>query len=310
MAPRPGGDALLLVAHGSRDPRAEAAIDALAARVAAARPGLPVGVATLELRGRRVAEVAAELAGGSAAGPAVELAAGPAGGEAGPGGGEAAAGVRGGRAGGARRIVVVPLLLTNAYHGSVDLPAVLESARAALPGVELVAGDVLGPDDRLLDALDERIPDRSDHSDGSDDSDRSGRLVGCFDGIVLAVAGTRDPAAARGIEAVAARYGVRHGVPCLPVHASAGEAAVSRAADALRATTTRARHAHRKARPGRVLVVSYFLAPGLLHDRIVVGAQHAGGLTVTEPFADTGSVTSLVFARYREALDRRSVLAA
>jgi sirohydrochlorin ferrochelatase len=299
LAPRPGGDALLLVAHGSRDPRAEAAIDALAARVAAARPGLPVGVATLELRGHRVAEVAADLAAGLAAETAVGTSVGPAGGEP--------AGVRGGRAGGARRIVVVPLLLTNAYHGSVDLPAVLESARAGLPGVELVAADVLGPDDRLLDALDERIPDRPDHSDRSDHSGRSGRLVGGFDGIVLAVAGTRDPAAARGIEAVAARYGARHGVPCLPVHASAGEAAVSRAADALRATTTRARQAHRKARPGRVLVVSYFLAPGLLHDRIVAGA---GGLVVTEPFADTGSVTSLVLARYREALDRRSVLAA
>ncbi len=247
LASRPGADALLLVAHGSRDPRAEAAIDALAARVVAARPDLPVGVATLELRGRRVAEVAAELVSR-----------------------------------GADRITVVPLLLTNAYHGSVDLPDVLAGAHLKLPGVELVAGDVLGPDDRLLDALDERIPDR---------------LAGGFDGIVLAVAGTRDPVAARGIEAVAARYGARHGVPCLPVHASAGEAAVAQAVMALRVRR-------------RVLVVSYFLAPGLLHDRIVVGAQRAGGLTVTEPFADSGSVTSLVFARYREALDRRSVLAA
>lgn len=241
-------DALLLVAHGSRDPRAEAAIDKLAARIAAVRPDLPVGVATLELRGRRIAEVAAELAGG------------------------------------ARRVVVVPLLLTNAYHGSVDLPAVLASARPGLPGVELVAGDVLGPDDRLLDALDEGIPDR---------------LAGTFDGIVLAVAGTRDPVAARGIEAVATRYGTRHGVPCRPVHASAGEDAVPHAVSALRAGGAR-----------RILVASYFLAPGLLHDRIRAGARSSSELVVTEPFADTGSVTSLVFARYGQVLGRRSVLAA
>lgn len=229
-------DAVLLVAHGSRDPRAGQAIESLAARVRAARPGLPVGVATLELRGRRLPEVAAELVRG-------------------PG----------------RRVTVVPLLLTNAYHGSVDLPAVLAATRPAMPDTELVATDVLGPDDRLLDALDERVP-----------------AGASFDRIVLAVAGTRDPVAAQGIEAVAARYGRRHGVPCVPVHASAGAAAVSRLVSA------------------RTLVASYFLAPGLLHDRIVAGAA---GLTVTDPLADTVSVASLVLARC-DATDRRSVLAA
>jgi sirohydrochlorin ferrochelatase len=234
-------DALLLVAHGSRDPRSGQVIDALADRVRAARPGLAVGVATLELRGRRVPEVAAELVGR----PARRLA-----------------------GGGVRRVAVVPLLLTNAYHGSVDLPEVLAGARRAVPGAELVASDVLGPDDRLLDALDERIPAGTS-----------------FDRIVLAVAGTRDPVAAQGIEAVAARYGARHGVRCVPVHASAG---VPRIASA------------------RTLVASYFLAPGLLHDRIVEGA---GGATVTEPFADTESVASLVLDRC-DATDRRTVLAA
>jgi sirohydrochlorin ferrochelatase len=245
-------DALLLVAHGSRDPRAGQAIDALADRVRAARPGLAVGVATLELRGRRVPEVASELLGRPARRPA---------------------------GGGVRRVAVVPLLLTNAYHGSVDLPEVLAGARRAVPDTELVAGDVLGPDDRLLDALDERIP-----------------AGASFDGIVLAVAGTRDRAAARGIEAVAAGYGTRHGVPCLPAHASAGAGAVAAAASALRARGA-----------DRILVASYFLAPGLLHDRI---AGASGPLTVTDPFADTGSVASLVLARYERALDRRPVLAA
>lgn len=245
-------DAVLLVAHGSRDPRAGRAIDALAARVAAARPGLPVGVATLELRGRRLPEVAAELVGL----PGRRLA-----------------------SGGVRRVAVVPLLLTNAYHGSVDLPEVLASAGRAVPDTDLVASDVLGPDDRLLDALDERIPGGT-----------------TFDGIVLAVAGTRDRVAARGIEAVAARYGMRHGVPCLAAHASAGDGAVPAAASVLR--DRGARH---------LLVASYFLAPGRLHDRIIEGSR---GLTVTDPFADTGSVASLVLARCGEALDRRSVLAA
>jgi sirohydrochlorin ferrochelatase len=238
--------ALLLVAHGSRDPRAERAIDRLAGRVAAARPGLPVAVATLELRGRRVAAVVADLA-----------------------------------ARGADRVVVVPLLLTDAYHGSVDLPAVLDRVRRDLPGVEVLAGPVLGPDDLLLDALDE--------------DERASRTG--FDGIVLAVAGTRDRAARAGIDRVAARYGRRHGVPCLAAHASGGGPDVGSTTRALRGLGAR-----------RILVASYFLAPGLLHDRIVAGARQAGAVAVTDPFAGTASVAQLTLRRYdRAAL---SVLAA
>jgi sirohydrochlorin ferrochelatase len=239
-------DALLLVAHGSRDPRAEQAIDRLAGRVAAARPGLPVAVATLELRGRRVAEVVPDLV-----------------------------------ARGVDRVVVVPLLLTNAYHGAVDLPAVLDRARRDLGvGVEVVAGRVLGPDDLLLDALDEQ-------------ASRTG-----FDGIVLAVAGTRDRAARAEIDRVAARFGRRHAVPCLAAHASGGGPDIV-------STTRRLRGF---GRGSRILVASYFLAPGLLHDRIVAGARQAGAVAVTEPFAGTASVAALTLRRYdRAAL---SVLAA
>src|SRR5688572_30060735 len=75
---------VLLVAHGSRDPRAAGTTRALARTVAAVRPGLDVRVAFLEL---------------SRPGPAEVLAVMPAG------------------------TVVVPLLLTRAYHGAVDLPA-------------------------------------------------------------------------------------------------------------------------------------------------------------------------------------------
>src|ERR1051326_6280711 len=85
--PRPGGGmrrSVLLVAHGSRDPRAAATTRALARAVAAVRPGLDVRVGFLELSQPRPAEVLAAMPAGT---------------------------------------VVVPLLLTRAYHGTVVLPA-------------------------------------------------------------------------------------------------------------------------------------------------------------------------------------------
>jgi sirohydrochlorin ferrochelatase len=81
--------ALVAVAHGSRDPRAARATEALVARIRAARPGLEVRAAFLEHAGPRPAQVVAELD---------------------------------------RPSVAVPLLLTAAYHSKTDLPAQLGAA--------------------------------------------------------------------------------------------------------------------------------------------------------------------------------------
>jgi len=59
---------------------------------------------------------------------------------------------------GHRSAVVVPLLLTSAYHGRVDIPAALAGL-----DTEVALADVLGPvggvvPPELLDALVERLP--------------------------------------------------------------------------------------------------------------------------------------------------------
>jgi len=87
---------VVLVAHGSRDPRAAAATEALARAVRRARPGWDVRASYLDHAGPRPLDVLAALPG--------------------------------------RRAVVVPLLLTKAYHGRVDIPAVLAEA-ADLPSL-------------------------------------------------------------------------------------------------------------------------------------------------------------------------------
>src|SRR6266545_2438904 len=105
---------VVLVAHGSRDPRAAATTRALARVVARLSPGSPVRVAFLDHAGPRVGEALRPF--------------------------------------GADEVAVVPLLLTAAYHGRVDLPAALAEARAAGIGTGAMLTDALGPTSSLVPA--------------------------------------------------------------------------------------------------------------------------------------------------------------
>jgi sirohydrochlorin ferrochelatase len=113
---------LLVIAHGSRDPRHAATVRALTRRVAAARPGLRVETAFLDF-----------------CGPSVPLA------------------VRRLAADGVRDAVALPLLLTRAFHAKTDIPAVLRESTAALPALRLRTAEVLGPSPLLTAALERRL---------------------------------------------------------------------------------------------------------------------------------------------------------
>ena len=110
--PRPS--ALVLVGHGSRDPRSAGALAGLANRVRIERPGVSVHLSFLELSIPSVDRVLTGLDG-----PAV----------------------------------VVPLLLGAAYHARVDLPARLAAAAAVNPHVPRQAARTLGSDTQLDDVL-------------------------------------------------------------------------------------------------------------------------------------------------------------
>ncbi|WP_225849347.1 sirohydrochlorin chelatase [Streptomyces sp. HPF1205] len=118
-APRP---ALLVIAHGSRDPRHAATVRALTRRVALARPGLRVETAFLDFCTPSVPAAARRLA-----------------------------------AEGVRDTVALPLLLTRAFHAKADIPAVLRECAAALPSLRLRTADVLGPSPLLTAALERRL---------------------------------------------------------------------------------------------------------------------------------------------------------
>ena len=87
--------ALVALAHGSRDPRSAATITALVEEVRALRPDLRIEQAFLELSKPSFSTVVDRL-------------------------------VRAGY----DEIVVVPLLLTEAYHAKVDVPSAIAAASA------------------------------------------------------------------------------------------------------------------------------------------------------------------------------------
>ncbi|MEU5326879.1 sirohydrochlorin chelatase [Streptomyces parvus] len=113
---------LLVIAHGSRDPRHAATVHALTERVRAERPGLRVETAFLEFNAPSVPRVLERLA-----------------------------------AQGADEVVALPLLLTRAFHAKTDIPSVLREARARLPRLRIRQADVLGPSPLLNATLGRRL---------------------------------------------------------------------------------------------------------------------------------------------------------
>ncbi|MFG1653928.1 sirohydrochlorin chelatase [Micromonospora sp. NPDC049275] len=236
-----GATPVVLVAHGSRDPRAAEATRALARAVSAVRPGLSVWASWLDHTEPGPTDVLRMLA------------------EAGH-----------------ARAVVVPLLLTAAYHHRVDIPAAVAAATEAGPPLAVRVTDVLGPADgtvapALLAGLRRRL--------GEVDPGR-------FDALVLAAAGTRDARARGSVGRVADALGVEFGVPCRVSYASAAPPTTGVAVTRLRAAGAR-----------RVAVSAYFLAPGLFHDAVADSARAAGAVAVAAPLTDAPELAELVLRR-------------
>jgi sirohydrochlorin ferrochelatase len=228
---------VVLVAHGSRDPRAAVATSALARAVGRAHPSWAVRAAYLDHAGPRPIEALESLP--------------------------------------VRDAVVVPLLLTSAYHGRVDIPAVLASA-GALP-VSVSLAEVLGPSPvvaaHLVEALVRRLPAAE------------------LDAVVLAAAGTRDAAARSTVEDAANALSARLRLPCTVAYASAAPPTAGEAVERLRAAGAR-----------RVGMAAYFLAPGLLYDNAARSARSAGAVAVAPPLGDAPDLVRLVAARVEAAV--------
>ncbi|WP_280700004.1 sirohydrochlorin chelatase [Kitasatospora sp. GP82] len=234
----PEQPALLLIAHGSRDPRHAATVDALVHRLRAMRPGSDVATAYLDHCAPRIPQVVGRLDGAPA--------------------------------------VAVPLLLNRAFHAKSDIPAALREA-----GGELPLADVLGPSPLLLDALDRRLAEAG--------PDVHSAAVRARTGVVLAAAGSSDPAADAATRALAADWQRTRGWAAVEVaYASAAGPRVPDAIAALRARGAR-----------QVAVAPYMLAPGLLPDRI---ADAATGADLLAPVLGAApEIARLLLQRYDRA---------
>jgi sirohydrochlorin ferrochelatase len=162
-----------------------------------------------------------------------------------------------------RRAVLVPLLLSSGYHDRVDLPAAIAAVR---PGT--AHAPVLGPDPLLAAALADRLRE-------------AGRRPG--DAVVLAAAGSSDPAAVESVRTQAALLATELGTEVVGVgFGSAAEPGVPAAVTAARA-----------AGADRVAIAPYLLAPGHFADRLA----EAGADLVAAPLGAHPALVDLVLSR-------------
>lgn len=165
-------------------------------------------------------------------------------------------------------VVLVPMFLAVGYHVRVDVP---EQVRATGRSDVRIA-QTFGPDPALVTAAADRL--RS-----------AGHRPG--DAVVLAVAGSSDPAAWTDTTHAAHGLARRLGTPVTAATIAAGGPRIADEVARLRAAGAE-----------RVAVASWLLAPGLFQQRLV----ESGADVVADPIADHPAVADLVVARYQAAL--------
>jgi sirohydrochlorin cobaltochelatase len=110
--------ALILFAHGARDPEWANPMRRVQAAVRQRVADMPVELAFLEFMAPTLADCATALI-----------------------------------AGGATKIVVMPMFIARGGHLKRDVPELLAALQAAHPGVELILGDVIGEQEIVVQAM-------------------------------------------------------------------------------------------------------------------------------------------------------------
>ena len=276
--PTPLQKGLVLIAHGSADPRAAAAIGELMPLVA--RRATERGLNVPDLRVAYLGHAAPSV-------PQVMRAFGP-----------------------DAQVTVLPLLLTAAYHSKTDIPRLLARVSA---GMQITYGEPLGPHPLLLRALERRLPPAAFDNPaevgvvlaaaGSSDPEANATLARLAaqwqarTGWYAVRPAYASPAATGGQGSTAATGG--QGSPACPDPATVVTGLLQAGAR-------------------RVVVASYLLAPGLFADRIraaslAAGAAAASPALLPWPPAAAGAAASevadVVLDRYQEASARERAAA-
>jgi sirohydrochlorin cobaltochelatase len=111
-------EAIILFAHGARDPAWAQPFRKIQRTISARQPGIAVELAFLEIMEPPLDKAVAKLV-----------------------------------ASGRRRITVAPLFMAQGGHLKRDLPKILDAIRGEHPGVEIVLLPAIGDVDAILDAI-------------------------------------------------------------------------------------------------------------------------------------------------------------
>jgi sirohydrochlorin ferrochelatase len=229
---------LVLTAHGSVDPRSAAVTHAVAGRIRRLRPWLDVRAAFLENTEPGLAEVLART----------------------------------------RDATVVPFLLADAYHASVDIPAVIDAV-----GRPARRAAVLGEDPALLSVARLRLTEAGvspyDHELGV-----IVVAVGSSNAAANAKTSTVAPALADGTRWAGTRVAFATGP-----HANLADTAA-----ALRDSGAR-----------RLMILPWFLAHGRITDR-VAGFAAREEISVAQPLGSHNLVAATVLDRFDDAVAVRA----
>ncbi|CAM3854439.1 sirohydrochlorin chelatase [Nocardiopsis gilva] len=237
---------LVAVAHGSEDERSSHTVEQIFARVRRLRPDLDVRVAYLDHVSPSAEEAITAVA-----------------------------------AEGAGEVVVLPALLTAAYHSKIDLPAVLERIRESCPWLHIHYANTLGPHPLLLDAVEQRL-------------EEAGAVAAPDTSLVLASAGSSDAGANHVIEQMASALAARGPWrQVTPAYASAASPTPAEAVAHLRASG-----AH------KVAVAGYLLAPGFFSDRVADQSFANGAAAVAPALGDAPQLARVILGRYESAKHR------
>jgi sirohydrochlorin ferrochelatase len=164
-------------------------------------------------------------------------------------------------------VTLVPAFLSRGYHVTADLPAHVEAS--GHPDVTVT--EALGPGPQLVRVLADRLIESGWRRD---------------DSVILAAAGTSDPAAQRDLHMMATWLSAITGSRVELAFAATGTPRVADAAATLR-----------RRRWGRVVVASYLLSEGLFQDRL----RASGADVVTEPLGTHPGLVRLIANRFRRA---------
>lgn len=171
--------------------------------------------------------------------------------------------------------LVTPLLLASAYHARVDIPAMMAEAK-----VPVRQADTLGEDPRLVDVLHQRLTER-DLTPGDDT------------GVLVVAVGSSHASANERTATLASTLSERGGWGQVRVAYATTAPSVAEGIGELRGSGA-----------DRIAVAPWFIAPGLITDRVATVAADLG-VEMAEPLGAHPLLAATVLDRFDRAVAAR-----